>query len=326
MYIKKKKLWQLPESLVTPEDVYMNRRSFLKKASMYGLTAGILASNNGLFDLFSGKKDKEGVELTKTPTSNLYPAKRNQKFTLDRPITDEAVAAKYNNFYEFSPFKTAFKYVERLEVRPWTVEVAGLIEKPKVYDIDELVRSMPLEERLYRLRCVEAWAMAVPWTGFPMREFIKKVKPLSNARYVRMQTFLNRNWAPQQRLRFWLPWPYEEGLTMEEATNELAFLATGIYGHELPKQHGAPIRLVVPWKYGFKSIKSIVKIEFLESRPSTFWSTLVPEEYDFQANVNPEVPHPRWSQATERIIDTDEIRPTIKYNGYGEFVAGLYKG
>ena len=158
-----------------------------------------------------------------------------------------------------------------------------------------------------------------------MKAFIKEVKPLSGARYVRFQTFLNRSWAIQQELRFWLPWPYEEGLTMEEASNELTMLVTGIYGHELPRQHGAPMRLIVPWKYGFKSIKSIVRIEFTKDEPHTFWNTLVPDEYDFRANVNPQVPHPRWSQATERMIDTDEVRPTVKYNGYGELVASIYE-
>lgn len=326
MHIKKKRPWEIPESQATPEDVFMGRRDFMRKMGAYGMGAGLyLSGMTGIFTLF-GKDKKKIIEIPSTPTSNLYPAKRNNAFTLDRPVTDEEVAAKYNNFYEFSAGKSVWKHVGAFKIRPWTIEVAGLVEKPKIYDIDELVKQMPLEERLYRFRCVEAWAMAVPWTGFPMREFIKKVRPLSSAKYIRMRTFLNKRWAPQQQIKFWQPWPYEEGLTMAEATNELTMLVTGIYGHELPKQHGAPIRLVVPWKYGFKNIKSIVRIEFVEEMPKTFWSTVVPEEYDFWANVNPEVPHPRWSQATERIIDTNEVRDTIKYNGYGEFVAGMYKG
>ncbi|MBI1911364.1 MAG: protein-methionine-sulfoxide reductase catalytic subunit MsrP [Deltaproteobacteria bacterium] len=325
MFIKKKKPWHIPESQATPEDMYLNRRQFVKKAGLYTLSAGVLFTGTGsLIDIF-GKRKEEMIKVPETPTSNLYPAKKNEKYTLNRPLTDEKVAGKYNNFYEFSSGKSVWRNVDKMEVRPWTVEVTGLVEKPQVYDIDRLVKEMPLEERLYRLRCVEAWAMAVPWTGFSMAEFIKKVKPLSSAKYIRFQTFLNKDWAPQQKYKFWHPWPYNEGLSMAEATNELAFLATGIYGHELPKQHGAPIRLVVPWKYGFKSIKSIVKIEFTDKQPATFWNTVVPNEYDFLANVNPDVPHPRWSQATERIIDTDERVPTIKYNGYGKYVAGIYE-
>jgi sulfoxide reductase catalytic subunit YedY len=199
-----------------------------------------------------------------------------------------------------------------------------LVEKPHVFDIDDLVRALPLEERLYRFRCVEAWAMAVPWTGLPLRALIEKLQPLSSARFVRFVSFMNPDIAPNQS-RAYGPWPYTEGLTMGEAMNELALLATGIYGRPLPKQHGAPLRLVVPWKYGFKSIKSIVKIEFTAEQPRTFWNNNRPKEYDFVANVRPDIPHPRWSQATERLIDTGQRRPTLPYNGYGEWVADLYK-
>lgn len=324
MFIKKKKIWQMPENQATPEAVFMNRRQFLKDMGMYGVTAGALLTGPNIFGLFEGK-GKFSIEVPKTPTSYLYPAKRNGKYILDRPLTDENIAARYNNFYEFSSNKDVWKYSDSLVVRPWQVEVAGLVEKPRVYDIDTLVKEMPLEERLYRFRCVEAWAMAVPWTGFPMTELLKKVRPLASAKFIKMQTFYNKSWSSEQRLKFWLPWPYQEGLTMEEASNELTFLATGIYGHELPKQHGAPLRLVVPWKYGFKNIKSIVRIEFVEEQPKTFWSTVGPDEYGFESNVDPLVPHPRWSQATERIIDTKETRPTLPYNGYGEFVAGMYR-
>ena len=200
----------------------------------------------------------------------------------------------------------------------------SLVDRPKVYDLDDLVRRMPLEERLYRFRCVEAWAMAVPWTGFPMKALINEVQPKSSARYVRMVTFQRPEQAPGQKSQPWYPWPYFEALTMEEAMNELTLLGTGIYGHALPKQHGAPIRLVAPWKYGFKSIKSIVSIEFTDKQPPTFWNKLAPSEYDFWANVNPNVPHPRWSQATERLISTGERVPSQLYNGYGEYVAHLY--
>lgn len=343
MHVKKKKGWEIPERETTSEEAYqrrhqiIGRREFIRSATKWGLGAGFLLSGlgslnsppsyAGILDIFRESKDADKVkfvEIPKTPTSYLYPAIRNPKYMLDRPVTDEIVAATYNNFYEFSSQKAVWNKIEKLKARPWTIEITGLVEKPLTFDIDELVKKMPLEERLYRHRCVEAWAMAVPWTGFPMRALVRLSRPLSSARYIRLVTFHNPEVAFDQKLKFWLPWPYEEGLTMGEATNELTLIATGIYGHELPAQHGTPLRLVVPWKYGFKSIKSIVRIEFMERRSKTFWSTLVPDEYDFQANVDPEVPHPRWSQATERMIGTNERRPTIKYNGYGEYVAGLY--
>ena len=332
MHIRRKKGWEMPEREATPERVFMNRREFMKSAGVWGLGAGVVLT--GLDDafevagLFGGPKKvgkEDLIRIPRTPTSHLYPARRNAAFTLERDLTEELVAARYNNFYEFSSRKNVWEHVNAFPARPWAVEVAGLVKRPATYDVDELVRKVPLEERLYRFRCVEAWAMAVPWTGFPMRELVKMVEPLSSSKYIRLQTLHNKDLFPAQKLRFWLPWPYEEGLTMEEATNELTLLATGIYGHELPAQHGSPIRLIVPWKYGYKSIKSIVRMEFTEERPRTFWNTLVPEEYDFTSNVNPEVPHPRWSQATERMLGTDEIRKTVKYNGYAEYVARLYK-
>ncbi len=326
MLIKIPKGWEIPESQATPEDIYLNRRKFLKAMGFVG--AGMLGLLTGCQQA-QGESEQAGALPGGRPpaskTSSLYPAKRSERFTLDRPLTEEATAGRYNNFYEFSPGKgRVWQLIDRFETRPWQIEVAGLVSKPKVYDIDELVRQMPLEERLYRFRCVEAWAMAVPWTGFPLKALISLVEPLSSAKYVRMLTFFKPEQAPgQQDARF--PWPYFEGLTMAEATNDLALLVTGIYGHELSKQHGAPIRLIVPWKYGFKSIKSVVRLEFIEERPRTFWNDLVPREYDFWANVNPEVPHPRWSQASERIIGTGERRPTLLYNGYADFVAPLYK-
>ena len=327
MLIRKWRGWEIPERLATPEAVYLNRRKFLQAMGVTGLGAvGTLASGTR----GEGQSDIETppplVGLpTPSATADLYPAKRHERFPLDRPLTDEAVAARYNNFYEFSPRKErVYRLVERFQTRPWQIEVTGLVKKPQTFDIDDLVRRMPLEERLYRLRCVEAWSMAVPWTGFPIKAFIDVVEPLSSAKYMRMFTFHN----PEQAVGMnddAFPWPYFEGLTMAEAMNDLALLVTGIYGHELTKQHGAPIRLVVPWKYGYKSIKSIVRVEFVDQEPTTFWATLVPREYDFWANVNPEVPHPRWSQASERLIGTNERRPTLLYNGYGEFVAELYK-
>jgi sulfoxide reductase catalytic subunit YedY len=206
---------------------------------------------------------------------------------------------------------------------PWTVEVAGLVARPRTFDLDGLLRTFPLEERIYRHRCVEAWAMVVPWTGFPLAELVRHVQPLPAATHVRFVGFDRPEEAGHMASRS-LPWPYTEGLRLAEATNALAFVAVGMYGHPLLKQHGAPVRLVLPWKYGFKSAKSVVRIEFTDRQPATFWNTLAPHEYDFLANVDPEVPHPRWSQASERMLGTGERRPTLRYNGYGEWVAGLY--
>jgi len=328
MLIRLRRGWEIPERLATPEDVYLNRRKFLQTLGVTGLsTIGALMGCNREGQSQSASEAPPPPLGLPTPsaTANLYPAKRNEHFTLDRPLTDEPIAARYNNFYEFSPNKQQVsRLVHAFQTRPWQIEVRGLVKKPQTFAIDELVRRMPLEERLYRHRCVEAWAMAVPWTGFLIKAFIDLVEPLSSAKYLRLVTFNN----PEQAVGMnddTYPWPYFEGLTMAEATNDLALFVTGIYGHELTKQHGAPIRLVTPWKYGYKSIKSIVRIEFTDQQPSTFWSTLVPREYEFWANVNPAVPHPRWSQESERLIGTSDRRQTLLYNGYGEFVADLYK-
>jgi len=320
MPVQMRKSWQLPERELTPEKFFHQRRQLIKSAGLFGLglASGILPACGPAEDAVRiGGQEKP-------PAFDLYPARRNSQFTLDRPVTSEAYAASYNNFYEFSVFKSrVYKNAARLTTDPWQVEVTGLVARPKIYDIDDLVRSFALEERHYRLRCVEAWAMAVPWTGFPLAVLITKVEPLSAAKFVRFTTFLKPDQATNQSPSYG-PWPYTEGLTMAEAMNALTLIATGIYGHPLPKQHGAPLRLVVPWKYGFKSIKSIVKIEFTAERPTTFWNSNRPKEYDFTANVDPSVPHPRWSQATEKIIDSGERRATLPYNGYGEWVAGLY--
>ena len=259
------------------------------------------------------------------PSAGLYPVKRNPRYTLDRPITDPKYSENYNNFYEFGSEKSIADAAQALKIRPWTVKIDGMVEKPIEIGIDDLLKKMPLEERLYRHRCVEAWSMAVPWSGFPMAALVDFAKPLGSAKYVRMETFLDTAEAPGQK-QFWYPWPYIEGLTMAEADNELAFLVTGMYGKPVPKQDGAPLRLAMPWKYGFKSVKSIVRISFTDKQPVSFWETVQGDEYGFWANVNPEVPHPRWSQATERVLGTDERVPTLKWNGYGEYVAHLYDG
>ncbi len=311
--------WRIFEREATPESVYVNRRAFLRALGAGSVGAGLFLAGCGL-----RASDAESPPPPPRDPAGRYPAPRNPRFTLDRPLTDEKIAAHYNNFYEFSAGKEAVAPRTRnFRIRPWTLEVTGLVSKPRTFDVDDLVRTMPIEERLYRHRCVEAWAMAVPWTGFPLAALLKQVEPRPAARYVRFTTFDHPK-PLGMRLSFWAPWPYREGLTMAEATNELAILATGIYGHPLPPQHGGPIRLVVPWKYGFKSIKSIVRIELVAERPATFWNTLSSEEYDFQANVNPAKPHPRWSQATERMLGTNERRKTLLYNGYEEWVAGLY--
>ena len=326
MLIRTRAGWEIPEHQATSEDVFLNRRRFLHALGVAGVTTTL-----GGLGALAGCTRSDADEPQPIPgipdpsaTADLYPAQRNARYRLDRPLTDEREAATYNNFYEFSSRKTLVApLAEQFRTRPWQVEVAGLIHKPQTFDIDDLVRRMPLEERLYRHRCVEAWSMAVPWTGFPIKALVDLVQPLASATHIRMVTFNDPEQAPGMRNSVY-PWPYFEGLTMAEATNELALFVTGIYGHELTKQHGAPIRLVVPWKYGFKSIKSIVRIEFVDRRPATFWNTIIPHEYDFVANVNPAVPHPRWSQASERILGTREVRATLPYNGYGEFVAGLY--
>ncbi|MEE8290439.1 MAG: protein-methionine-sulfoxide reductase catalytic subunit MsrP [Candidatus Tectomicrobia bacterium] len=316
MHYHRKREWAIPERHATPEAVFFNRRAFLQGS--VGAVAGGIVGMSSLAAVAEAKEQK-----VQDPTFDLYPAQQNPAFTLDRPLTEAKVAAKFNNFYEFGPIKTISFLAQRLQTRPWQVQVGGLVHKPQTFDIDDLIRAMPLEERLYRFRCVEAWAMAVPWTGFPLSVLINKVEPHSDAKYVKMTTFLNRKVALNQ-LRFWYPWPYVEALTLAEAMNELTLLVTGIYGKPLPKQHGAPLRLIVPWKYGFKNIKSIVAIEFVKERPVTFWETLGPNEYGFWANINPNFDHPRWSQATEKMLGTEEKRPTLLFNGYGTWVASMY--
>ena len=269
-HIHIKKDWKISDNLATPESAYMRRREFLKGTALTtAATVGVLYGC-GPSSPPNFLPEVKWSELEKS----IYPAKRNPAYELDRPVTAEKIAASYNNFYEFGTDKIdPVHFAQKLNIRPWTVQVGGLVNKPTTFDIDDLLKTMPLEERVLRLRCVEAWAMAVPWTGFAFRELLKQVEPKPEATHVRLETFY-QPFTAQGQLAFWEPWPYIEGLTIKEAMNELAFLATGIYGHPLPKQHGAPIRLVVPWKYGFKNIKSIVKIELVNYRPATFWNTL----------------------------------------------------
>ena len=246
-------------------------------------------------------------------------------------MTPEEINLQYNNFYEFGSDKGIADRAQALVTRPWTVEITGMVAKPLTLGIDDLIRKMTLEERVVRHRCVEAWSMVVPWTGFALRNLIALAEPLGSAKYLRMETFLDKTIAPAQGLDFGYPWPYVEGITLAEADNDLAFMVTGAYGKPLAKQFGAPIRLHLPWKYGFKSIKSIVRIELTDQRPKSFWENINASEYGFWANVNPDVSHPRWSQAQERVLGSGnwlspDTVPTQIYNGYGEWVAGMYQG
>jgi sulfoxide reductase catalytic subunit YedY len=310
MHIMHRRGWELPEHTATPEHLFFDRRAFLAAAGAAALAPGVATAQR--------------VADLPDPTADLYPAKRNEAFTLDRDITDERINTGYNNFYEFGTSKDIAAAAQALRLRPWTIVIDGMVDKPLEIGIDDLIRKMPLEERLYRHRCVEAWGMAIPWSGFPLAKLVELAQPSSAATYVRMETFLDKKMAPGQRTAFF-PWPYVEGVTMAEATNDLAFVVTGAYGKPVSKSQGAPLRLALPWKYGFKSIKSIRRVTFTDQRPKTFWEALQASEYGFWANVNPQVPHPRWSQATEQVIGTSERRPTQLFNGYGEYVADLYK-
>ncbi|MEK9685284.1 MAG: protein-methionine-sulfoxide reductase catalytic subunit MsrP, partial [Rhodospirillaceae bacterium] len=310
MLFKSKKSWEIPESQVTEEKIFLKRRQLIKSIA----AGSVLLPSIGLHS--------RGL-LAQSTTSN-FSAARNLRYRLDREVTDEKLVTSYNNFYEFGSHKEIASAAQALKVRPWQVIIDGMVEKQQVIGVDDLFRKFQFEERLYRFRCVEAWSMALPWTGFPLAELVKIASPRSGAKYLVMETFKDPKMARGQR-QFWYPWPYLEALTLEEATNELAFIATGVFGKEIPKQMGAPLRLVVPWKYGFKSIKSIVRFTFSDKRPTTFWERIQPGEYGFWANVNPDVDHPRWSQATERPLGRQERIKTLLYNGYGEQVAGLYR-
>ncbi len=315
MLTRSKPNWMLPESAATPEAAFLNRRELGRM-----IAAGtILAAGAPLAGL-AGKAHAAEAD----PSAGLYPAKRNDLYKLDRAVTDEKLVTTYNNFYEFGSHKQIWQAAQKLRIRPWTVTIDGMVEKTMTVDIDTLLKAMPLEERLYRHRCVEAWSIAVPWTGFPMKALVDYAKPTSGAKYVVMKTFHDKEMAPGQR-QVWYPWPYVEGITIEEATNELTLIGTGAYGKPMAKQNGAPLRLIAPWKYGFKQVKSIVSFTFTDKRPKSFWEEIQAAEYGFWANVNPEVDHPRWSQASEKLLGTGERVPTLLYNGYAEQVAHLYK-
>ncbi|MGR7996342.1 protein-methionine-sulfoxide reductase catalytic subunit MsrP [Xanthobacter sp. ZOL 2024] len=313
MHVRRWRGWSLPESAATPEALYLSRRDLMATGTAL-LGAATLAGGAAHA---AAAPSADGVAL--------YPAQRNPKFTLDRPLTPEARASTVNNYYEFSYAKNVAPAMGRFERHPWRIVVDGLVEAPQEFDFDDLLKKVQLEERLYRHRCVEAWSMAIPWTGFPMKTLVDLAKPTSGARFIKLEAFRNPKVAPNQK-DFRYPWPYVEGLTLAEAQNDLAFLVTGAYGKPAPNQFGAPLRLALPWKYGFKSIKGIVRFTFTDTQPVSFWEEVQGSEYGFWANVNPKVPHPRWSQASEEDIATGERRPTLLYNGYGEYVASLYAG
>lgn len=315
--------WRLPESSATPEQTFLNRRRFL--ASM-GYTA--LATTGALTALPSSGRAASLADTLEDLDS--LKAGRNPAFRVEASPTPIEIAGQYNNFYEFSRGKEdVWELAQRLTTHPWTVEISGMVHKPGKIDVDHLIRTMPMEERVYRFRCVEAWSMVVPWVGFPLSALLKKVEPMSGAKFVKFYTFLRPEEAPRQGLKSWFgpgePWPYTEGLSLPEAMNDLALMTVGAYGRKLANQFGAPIRMILPWKYGYKSIKSIVKIELTDKQPPTFWNTIQAREYGFVSNVDPKVPHPRWSQAFERDIGTRQRKPTLLFNGYEKQVAGLYR-
>jgi methionine sulfoxide reductase catalytic subunit len=302
-------------SEITPKSLYLSRRDFLRAAGIVTGTA-----------LLAACAPKVSEQAAAANPGAPAPSANGKTDELGDPLNSFEQITNYNNFYEFSTDKQAVAGLAKdFKTNPWTVEVGGMVNNPKTYGLEDLLKMFPQEERIYRLRCVEAWSMVIPWNGFPLASLLKEVEPTSDAKFVRFQSLMDPVQMPGQRSPFYT-WPYQEGLRLDEAMNDLAILATGLYDEMLPNQDGAPIRVVVPWKYGFKSIKSIVKIDLVADQPATLWNDAAPNEYGFYSNVNPDVPHPRWSQASERRIGELGRRPTLKFNGYGEQVAYLYEG
>lgn len=308
MLIKKVESWQEKENSITAENLYLNRRNII--AGIVGLGAASIIPS--------------ALAQSKRVLAPLNALKSD--FDPDESLTPEPAVTGYNNYYEFGTGKgDPAENAWRLQPEPWSITVDGLVGKPATYGLEDLIDFNALEERIYRLRCVEAWSMIVPWIGVPLSSVLKKIEPQSGAKYVKFETLADRKQMPGLRWPV-LDWPYTEGLRMDEAVHDLAFLAVGLYGKEIPNQNGAPVRLVVPWKYGFKSVKSIVRISLTDQEPKTSWNQSAPREYGFYSNVNPEVDHPRWSQARERRIGEFGRRETLKFNGYGDLVADLYAG
>jgi methionine sulfoxide reductase catalytic subunit len=310
-----KKPSDIKPSEITPKELYMSRRQFLLCASVTALSAGAVLSGLDV-----------SLSTQRVMAAETLGDLRKSSFSISEKLNSFKDITTYNNFYELGTDKSdPAENAKYLTTRPWTVAVEGEIKKPKTYDIDALTKVAPLEERIYRLRCVEAWSMVIPWVGFPLSALVKLAEPTGNAKYIQFVTLQDPKRMPGQKFPV-LEWPYVEGLRLDEAMHPLTILSVGLYGETLPAQNGAPIRIVVPWKYGFKSIKSIVKIRFVEKQPPTAWNLMQPQEYGFYSNVNPEVDHPRWSQATERRIGEFFRRKTLMFNGYGEQVADLYRG
>lgn len=298
-------------SEITPKGVYLSRRELVAGLASAGLV-GCAARP---------AQARRGYELPAVSRDPRYDG------VVDRGVTPSSVSGRYNNYYEFTTAKDeVWEQSRQFEVRPWSVRVEGMCHKPTTFAMEELLKRFELQERVMRFRCVEAWSMVVPWVGFPLAQLLAAVEPLGSARFVRFESFYEPLQATGQLTQPWYPWPYFEALRLDEAMNDLTMMVVGAYGEILPRQHGAPLRLLTPWKYGFKSAKGIVRIELLEERPDTFWHKMVPEEYGFFGNVDPRVPHPRWSQAMERDIETGDERPSLVYNGYGEWVADMYAG
>lgn len=315
-----------PESEVTPEALYLRRREFLKNAALF--TAAAAGVGSGLLALTRGDGELEAPPASPGKGPALAPeaATGRSRYSTDERPTSWRDATTYNNFYELGTDKSdPALNAGRLQPRPWTVAIEGECHRPQQIDIEALIKAFPLEQRIYRMRCVEAWSMVLPWLGFPLASLLAKVEPTSRAKYVAFTTLYDPEQLPGQKSGV-LDWPYVEGLRIDEAMHPLTLLAVGLYGKTLPNQNGAPLRLVVPWKYGFKGIKSIVKIRLVEVQPQTTWSLAAPDEYGFYGNVNPAVDHPRWSQATERRIGELTRRPTLPFNGYASEVADLYRG
>jgi sulfoxide reductase catalytic subunit YedY len=312
-------------SEITPEHIYLSRREFLKAMGVTSAFALLMAACGGRPPQAPAAAAATPV-VTLVPGATAGPPSSGSTDELGAPLTPFDSITHYNNYYEFSEDKSSVAdLVDKFQTSPWQVQVYGLVNNPKTYAMEDLLKKFDQQERIYRLRCVEAWSMVIPWTGFQLSELLKEVDPQSNAKYVRFETLMRPEQMPGQKNPLY-PWPYNEGLRLDEAMNSLTILATGLYGKPLPAQDGAPIRLVVPWKYGFKSIKSIIKIELTDQQPATMWSTISPDEYGFYANVNPEVDHPRWSQKTERRIGESGRRKTLMFNGYADEVASLYTG
>ncbi len=312
-----------PSSEITPQHLYVGRREFIKNASLTLGTATAVGSS--LLWLLGNSPPPDEAPEPPLVARSLEPISPS-KYDTDEAQTSHRDVTTYNNFYEYGLEKSdPARNAHSLKARPWTVSIEGEVAKPQVVDIDTLLQWFPLEQRVYRMRCVEAWSMVIPWVGFPLGDLIKRVEPNGNAKYVELVTLLDQEQMPGQRSPV-LKWPYIEGLRLDEAMHPLTLLATGLYNDALPSQNGAPLRLVVPWKYGFKGIKSIVKIRFTEAQPMNTWALAAKNEYGFYANVNPEVDHPRWSQANERRIGELQRRKTLPFNGYADEVAGLYSG